>query len=164
MWSLISSYKTFKEVNITEEWCRPLSSGIGYSYESLLERAFMKLAGKKGSEEIFEVPRASVLIIGGKTIIQNFREIARALGREEDLLKRYFMKEFNTPGSVNEAGQLELKGKFSSTAVNQLLERFVQKYVKCSTCGSAHTKLYKRGKVFVLKCDACGAETTFQAF
>jgi translation initiation factor 2 subunit 2 len=141
-----------------------LSSGVNYPYEALLERAFTKLAGRRGSEEVFEMPRASVLIIGGKTIIQNFRDIARTLGREEDLLKRYFMKELNTPGTVNEAGQLELKGKFSSMAVNQLLERFVQKYVKCSTCGSVHTKLYKKGKVFVLKCEACGAETTFQAF
>jgi len=141
-----------------------MNNTVNYTYEELLERAFVKLAGRRGVEEVFELPRASVLIIGGKTIIQNFRDIARVLGREEDLLKRYFMKEFNTPGSINEAGQLELKGKFSSVAVNQLLERFVQKYVKCSTCGSVHTKLYKKGKIFVLKCEACGAETTFQAF
>jgi len=124
----------------------------------------MKLAGRRGVEEVFEMPRASVLIIGDKTIVQNFRDIARVLGREEDLLKRYFVKELNTPGFVNEAGQLELKGKFGSAAINQLLERFVQKYVKCSTCGSVHTKLYKKGRVFVLKCEACGAETTFQVF
>jgi translation initiation factor 2 subunit 2 len=141
-----------------------VNSSVNYPYEELLERAFMKLAGRRGVEEVFEMPRASVLIIGDKTIVQNFRDIARVLGREEDLLKRYFVKELNTPGFVNEAGQLELKGKFGSAAINQLLERFVQKYVKCSTCGSVHTKLYKKGRVFVLKCEACGAETTFQVF
>ncbi len=141
-----------------------MSSHANYPYEELLERAFVKLAGRRGVEEVFEMPRASVLIIGDKTIVQNFRDIARVLGREEDLLRRYFVKELNTPGFVNEAGQLELKGKFGSIAINQLLERFVQKYVKCSTCGSVHTKLYKKGRVFVLKCEACGAETTFQVF
>lgn len=134
-----------------------------YKYTELLDRAFEKLAGRKGSGEVFEMPRANVLVIGGKTIIQNFRDIAHLINRDEELLKRYFMKELNVPGSINEAGQLELRGKFNALAINQLLERFVQKYVKCSTCNSAHTKLSKKGKVFVLKCEACGAETTFQA-
>lgn len=134
-----------------------------YQYEELLERAIAKLAGRRGSEEVFEIPKANVLVIGGKTIIQNFRDIAQLLNRDEELLKRYFMKELNVPGSINEAGQLELRGKFNTTAINQLLERFVIKYVKCATCGSFHTKLTKKGKVFVLKCEACGAETTFQA-
>lgn len=134
-----------------------------YQYEELLERAIAKLAGRRGSEEVFEIPKADVLVIGGKTIIQNFRDIAQLLNRDEELLKRYFMKELNVPGSINEAGQLELRGKFNTTAINQLLERFVIKYVKCATCGSFHTKLTKKGKVFVLKCEACGAETTFQA-
>jgi translation initiation factor 2 subunit 2 len=141
-----------------------LKSVREYTYEELLDRAFAKLAGRRGSEEIFEVPKASVLVIGGKTIIQNFRDIAHVLSRDEELLKRYFMKELNVPGSINEAGQLELRGKYSAMAINQLLDRFVQKYVKCSTCGSFHTKLIKKGKIFTLKCEACGAETTFQAF
>ncbi|ADV65400.1 translation initiation factor IF-2 subunit beta [Desulfurococcus mucosus] len=133
-------------------------------YEKLLERAFEKLAGRRGSGEVFEMPQASVLVIGGKTIIQNFRQIANILNRDEELLKRYFMKELNVPSSINEAGQLELKGKFNPSAVNQLLVRFVERYVKCSTCGSVHTRLTKKGKVFVLRCDACGAETTLPAF
>jgi translation initiation factor 2 subunit 2 len=135
-----------------------------YTYEELLERAYLKLAGRRGSEEVFEMPKASVLVIGGKTIIQNFRDIAHVLNREEELLRRYFMKELNVPGFINEAGQLELRGKFSASAINQLLERFVQVYVRCSTCGSVHTRLIKKGKIFILKCDACGAETTIHAF
>lgn len=134
-----------------------------YTYEELLERAYSKLAGRRGSEEVFEMPKASVLVIGGKTIVQNFRDIAHVLGRDEELLRRYFMKELNVPGSINEAGQLELRGKFSASAINQLLELFVQKYVKCSTCGSVHTNLTKKGKVFHLKCEACGAESTLPA-
>lgn len=134
-----------------------------YTYIELLERAHLKLAGRRGSEEVFEMPKAGVLVIGGKTIIQNFKDIAQLLNRDEELLKKYFIKELNVPGSVNEAGQLELRGKFNATAINQLLERFVQKYVKCSTCSSVHTKLTKRGRIFVLKCEACGAESTFQA-
>lgn len=135
-----------------------------FKYEELLDRALSKLAGRRGSDVIFEVPQPSVIIVGDKTIIQNFRQIANVLNRDEELLKKYFMKEFNVPGIINEAGQLELRGKFNPSAINQILNLFVQKYVKCSTCGSPHTKLTKKGKVFVLKCEACGAETTLPGF
>ena len=139
------------------------SNRWSYSYSELLERAYSKLAGRGGSGEVFETPKASVLVIGGKTIIQNFKEITHGLNRDEELMRKYFSKELNVPASINEAGQLELKGKFNAAAINQLLERFVQKYVKCSTCNSAHTILTKKAKIFVLRCEACGAETTFQA-
>lgn len=135
-----------------------------YDYEYLLDRALNKLAGRRGSDVIFEVPEASVIIVGNKTVIQNFRQIASVLNRDEELLKRYILKELNVPGSINEAGQLELKGKFNPSAINQIIGIFVNRYVKCATCGSPHTKLMKKGKAFVLRCEACGAETTLPAF
>jgi len=48
--------------------------------------------------------------------------------------------------------------------IAKLLEMFVQKYVKCPTCGSGDTRLEKKGRIFILKCMACGAETTLEAF
>ncbi|MCY0868870.1 MAG: translation initiation factor IF-2 subunit beta [Desulfurococcus sp.] len=141
-----------------------MSSSRLPSYEELIERAYRKLGGVRGSSEVFEIPQASVLVIGDKTIIQNFKQIANVLNRDEDLLRRYFMKELNVPSSINPAGQLELKGRFNPSAINQLLSRFANMYVRCSTCGSMHTRLIKKGKVFLLRCDACGAETTLPAF
>jgi translation initiation factor 2 subunit 2 len=135
-----------------------------YSYEELLERAYSRLPQKSSSGEVFDVPKAEVTIVGGRTIIMNFRKIADTLAREESLLQHYYIKELGVPAVVNEAGQLVLQGKFNSIVINKFLDMFVKKYVKCPTCGSYHTKLIKKGKVFILKCEACGAETTLEAF
>jgi translation initiation factor 2 subunit 2 len=141
-----------------------LKSIKDYSYEELLERAIQRLPSKKSSGEVFEIPRAEVLIVGGRTIVHNFSEIAEALGREKDIVQKYFVKELGVPAFLNEAGQLLLQGKFNASVINKLIEVFVEKYVKCPTCGAIHTKLAKKGKVFVMRCEACGAETTLSAF
>ncbi|WP_048163564.1 translation initiation factor IF-2 subunit beta [Thermogladius calderae] len=135
-----------------------------YAYEELLERAYSRLPQKTSSGEVFEVPKAEVTVVGGKTIITNFRKIADVLARDESLLQHYYIKELGVPAVINEAGQLVLQGKFNAIVINKFLDMFVKKYVRCPTCGSYHTKLIRKGKVFVLKCEACGAETTVEAF
>ncbi len=135
-----------------------------YSYEELLERAYSKLSHKPVRKEAFEIPKAEVVIVGGKTIIQNFSKIADYLNRDPKIMQRYFMKELGTPAFLGESGQLILQGRFGPHVINRLIDMFVKKYVICPTCGSRFTVLKKVGKVFVLKCQACGAETTLEAF
>lgn len=135
-----------------------------YSYDEMLERALTNLPGKAGPTEVFEVPKAEAIIAGDRTIITNYRKIVEAINREEKLLQRYLVKEFGVPATINESGQLVLHGKFNVMVINKTIDLFVQRYVKCPTCGSLHTRLIKKGKVFILKCEACGAETTLQAF
>ncbi len=135
-----------------------------YSYEELLDRVYSSLPKKTVKKEVFEIPRAEVLFVGNKTIIRNFSQIADVLNREPKLLTRYFVKELAVPGTVDESGALTLQGRFSIAIINKLVERFVKVYVLCPTCGSRFTVLEKVGKVFKLKCLACGAETTLKAF
>ncbi|RLG90287.1 MAG: translation initiation factor IF-2 subunit beta [Thermoprotei archaeon] len=135
-----------------------------YTYEELLERAYSKLPSRPVQKETFEVPRAEVMFVGGKTLILNFKQIADVLNREPKIIQKYFVKELGVPAYINESGQLILQGRFSSHVINKLIDVFVKKYVICPTCGSRFTKLIKKGKVFILKCEACGAETTLQAF
>ncbi|WP_440060183.1 translation initiation factor IF-2 subunit beta [Thermogladius sp. 4427co] len=135
-----------------------------YRYEELLDRAYSRIPSRAGSSEVFEVPKAEVVVAGGKTIILNFRKIADVLARDESLLQHYYIKELGVPAIINEAGQLVLQGKFNAIVINKFLDVFVKKYVRCPTCGSFHTKLIKKGKTFILKCEACGAETTLEAF
>ncbi len=135
-----------------------------YTYEELLNRAYSRLQHRPVGREAFEVPKAQVTIVGGKTIIQNFVKIADYLNRDPKIMQRYFMKELGTPAYIDEAGQLILQGKFGPHVINRLIDMFVKKYVICPTCGSRFTVLKKVGKVFILKCQACGAETTLEAF
>ncbi|WFO75861.1 translation initiation factor IF-2 subunit beta [Desulfurococcaceae archaeon MEX13E-LK6-19] len=135
-----------------------------YSYEELLDRALSRLPKKEVKPGHFEVPKAEVINVGNKTIIRNFKYITEYLNREPKLLTKYFVKELAVPGTIDEAGALVLQGKFSAMIINKLIERFVKLYVICPTCGSHYTELIREGKVFKLKCLACGAETTLKAF
>ncbi len=135
-----------------------------YTYDELLERVYSKLPAKARSQEAFQIPKAEIIIVGGKTVIRNFRWIADYLNRDPKILQRYFAKELAVPAYMDESQQLVLQGRFGAHVINKLIEIFVKKYVLCPTCGSRFTELKRSGKVFILKCLACGAETSLQAF
>lgn len=135
-----------------------------YKYEDLLERAYSKLPVKPGSASGFEVPKIDLIFVGDKTIVMNFKQIIEAINREESILQKYFSKELGSPAYLNESGQLVLQGRFNVQVLTKLLKIFIDRYVICPTCGSKDTKLVKKGKVFILKCMACGAETTLESF
>lgn len=135
-----------------------------YSYEELLERAYSRLPARSSSGAGFEMPAPDVLFVGDRTILLNFKQIAENINRDENVLQRYLSRELGSPTYINESGQLVLHGRFNAQVLAKLLKIFVDRYVICPTCGSRDTKLSKRGRVFVLRCMACGAETTLEAF
>ncbi len=135
-----------------------------YSYEELLDRAYSKLSTKPTSTSGFIMPKIDLIFVGDKTIIMNFRQIVEAINREAGILQKYFSKELGSPATLNESGQLVLQGRFNVQVLTKLLKIFIDRYVICPTCSSKDTKLVKKGKVFLLKCMACGAETTLGSF
>jgi len=133
-------------------------------YEWLLERVYEKIPPRSGPGGL-ELPEPQIIRVGTQTIVKNFREISQRLKRDPDLVARYLMKELASAGSYEEgSGQLVLNVKVSSKVLRQLLDMFVKNYVKCPTCGSIDTHIEKRGKVWVLVCEACGAEQPLKPF
>ncbi len=133
-------------------------------YERLLGRVYEKIPPKSGSG-VLELPEPQIIRVGTQTIVKNFREIAQKLKREPDLVARYLMKELASAGSYEEgSGQLVLSVKVSGKVLKQVLDIFVKNYVRCPTCGSIDTHIERRGKVWVLVCEACGAEQPLKPF
>ncbi len=133
-------------------------------YERLLGRVYEKIPPRSGSG-VLELPEPQIIRVGTQTIVKNFREIAQKLKREPDLVARYLMKELASAGSYEEgSGQLVLSVKVSGKVLKQVLDIFVKSYVKCPTCGSIDTHIERRGKVWVLVCEACGAEQPLKPF
>jgi translation initiation factor 2 subunit 2 len=133
-------------------------------YEWLLGRVYEKIPPKSGAGA-FELPEPQIIRVGTQTIIKNFREISQKLKRDPDMVSRYLMRELASAGSYEKSsGQLMLSVKVSSKVIKQLLDIFVKSYVRCPTCGSIDTHIEKRGKVWVLVCEACGAEQTLKPF
>ena len=135
------------------------------NYDFLLQRLYKKVPVPAGSGERFAIPKPRIIRIGNATILRNFREIADVMRRDPKLLTRYLLKELATAGSYDEeSGSLKLNITVSAQALNVLLERFAKQYVICPTCGRPDTRLEKHERIFILKCEACGAEQPMKGF
>ncbi|ALL01027.1 translation initiation factor IF-2 subunit beta [Pyrodictium delaneyi] len=130
-----------------------------YDYDYLLQRLYSRLPARTAKASRFELPKLMVERIGTKTMIRNFKQLSSVMRREPRLVMRYLLKELGTSGNYDEEnGILVINAKVSSTTLGNLIQRFVKTYVICPTCGAPDTKLERRGKAWILICEACGAE------
>ncbi len=134
------------------------------NYEYLLNRLYEKVPPKSGTAE-YELPEPQILRIGSQTVIRNFREIAMKLKRDPQLVARYLQKELAAAGKYDAgSGQLVLNVKVSRRVINQFMQLFLKMYVRCPTCNSIDTRLERKGRVWLLVCEACGAEQPVKPF
>jgi len=126
-------------------------------YLKMLDEARKKLPEKVFEKERFEVPRVQSMVEGKKTIFLNFGKIASHISRQESHLYKFLTKELGTMGNVD-GGKLVLVGKFSNYQLNEKIDKYVKEYVTCKECGKMDTILKKEGRVWFLKCEACGAK------
>ncbi|AEF96388.1 translation initiation factor IF-2 subunit beta [Methanotorris igneus] len=127
-----------------------------YDYEALLKRAREQLPEDVFKDARFEIPEAEVFVEGSRTIIRNFKEIAKLIDRDVNYFAKYIMKELGTAGDL-EGTRLVLQGRFSGYLVNSKIQDFLKEYVLCHECGKPDTKIIKEGRIHMLKCMACGA-------
>src|SRR2546428_7590568 len=73
--------------------------GLVEEYDALLDRAMANITNRDSSGERFEIPIASVSVIGARTIIHNFAEIVDRLNRDPQHVLKYLAKEMATAGS-----------------------------------------------------------------
>ena len=129
------------------------------SYEALLDRAMAHVTRRDSSGERFEMPIASVSVIGARTIVHNFAEIADRLNRDPQHILKYLAKEMATAGSF-EGGKGYFQGKFSRDTVNRLIGAYSNRYVICPVCHRPDTKVERRERLSFLVCEACGARSS----
>ncbi|MBU5575343.1 MAG: translation initiation factor IF-2 subunit beta [Nitrososphaerota archaeon] len=132
-------------------------------YLELLERLYQKLPKKSGTGERFEPPKVEISYIGNQTIIKNFIFIADSLRREPQHLLKFFTKETAAPGNIS-GKQAIFQSKIPAHIVNSKLEAYIKEFVLCKECKRPDTKIIKKDKkLFSLKCEACGAETSIRS-
>lgn len=140
---------------------RGIETSTEKEYLELLDRLYKSLPERKDVKTI-DLPELEVEHLTTKTLIRNLQSIAERLDRDPRMLARYFLKELGKPGSLTPSGALEIYDKISTKSLNDLFDKFIKTYVRCPTCGSIDTKLIRQGKIYILKCLACGAETTLK--
>ena len=125
-------------------------------YEKMLDRLYMMLPEKTASKERFEMPQLDLSVQGKKTIIRNFSQALKTVGRVEKQFYKYVTKETATAATIDE-GKLILNGKFFAENLNRLWHNYLNEYVLCHECKKPDTQIIERRGVKVLKCTACGA-------
>jgi len=125
------------------------------NYEELLEKAYEQMPEKVESKERFEVPEPVIEISGKKTILRNFLQIASVLRRDQKHFSTYLFKELATMGSI-EGNMLVFQGRIPPELIRKKILDYVNEFVICKECKNPDTKLIKEGRLYFIRCEACG--------
>ncbi|HDJ96581.1 MAG TPA: translation initiation factor IF-2 subunit beta [Candidatus Aenigmarchaeota archaeon] len=126
-------------------------------YEEMLKEALQKIPERVLKESRLEIPKVSVVVVGNKTIINNFKEIVDALRRDKKHVAKFLFKELATPGTIEER-RLILQTKLQRGIIEKKIEDYVKEFVICKVCGKPDTHLERERRITFLKCEACGAK------
>jgi translation initiation factor 2 subunit 2 len=69
---------------------------------------------------------------------------------------KFLLNELGTAGK-REGNRAIFQGRFSPADVERQIQRFVDEYVLCWECQKPDTHIIRMDRVWVVKCDACGA-------
>jgi translation initiation factor 2 subunit 2 len=127
-----------------------------YDYDFMLEKARKNIPEQVSEKVVFEVPKVQASIQGKRTILNNFAEIADVINRSQSHFLKYLSKELATAGVI-EGRRVVFQGKFGFMQLKNKIENYVKDYVICKQCGRHDTKLIHEGRVWFVKCMACGA-------
>ena len=125
-------------------------------YVNLLDRALRQLPRVKASDSRFTLPSLKVFTEGKTTIFDNFDAICNYINREKEHVMKFLLNELGTAGKI--AGdRVIFQGRFSTEEVEHQIQRYIDEYVLCWECKKPDTHFAKIDRIWVLKCDACGA-------
>ncbi len=130
-------------------------------YKELLKRAQSQIPKKALEHKRFEIPRPRCSVIGMRTIIHNFKEIANTLNRDPGHLLKFLSKEMATAGTL-EGPRAVFQGKFRYNTIERLIRGYTQDFVICPVCDRPDTRIVKEKRLYFLKCDACGARSSIR--
>ena len=132
-----------------------------YDYESLLKRARSAIPEVALKQERLEIPRLSHSVIGMRTIIYNFKDVAGALDRDPQHVLKFLSGEMATAATMQESRAI-FQGKFPHDTFQRLLQRYLQNFVVCPICKRPDTKIVKEKRLLFLVCRACGARSAIK--
>ncbi len=140
-----------------------MPSGVaGLNYEEMLERLYSRLPSRRTDVQI-EIPQLEVEVVGTHTRVKNFKLVCEIINRDPRLVLRYLLKSMGAKGGLDSDGNAVIHQNVSRASLNKLFEKFIELYVRCPTCHSYQSELTRRGRIWVLKCLGCGAETTVRS-
>jgi len=134
---------------------------MAYNYDELLKKACAQMPEVSAKHERLELPRLMVSMIGLRTIISNFKEVADALDRDPQHLLKFLTREMATAATFQDSRAI-FQGKFRGDSFDRLLQRYMESYVVCPVCKRPDTRIVKEKRLSFLVCNACGAKSSIK--
>jgi translation initiation factor 2 subunit 2 len=125
-------------------------------YLNQLDRALKQIPSTKTSDSRFVVPALKVFIEGKTTIFDNFDVVCDYINREQEHVMKFLLNELGTAGKIT-GNRVIFQGRFPREEVERQIQRYINEYVLCWECKKPDSHFEKLDRVWVLKCDACGA-------
>ena len=132
-----------------------------YNYKELLERGCAQIPEITEKRERLELPRLFVTTVGMRTIISNFKDIAKALDRDPQHILKFLTREMATAATFHESRAI-FQGKFRVDSFERLLQRYMESFVICPVCKRPDTNIVKEKRLTFLVCNACGARSSIK--
>ena len=134
---------------------------MSFNYDDLLKKACAQMPEVSAKHERLELPRLMVAMVGMRTIISNFKEVADALDRDPQHILKYLTREMATAATYQD-GRAIFQGKFRGDSFERLLQRYMESYVVCPVCKRPDTRVVKEKRLSFLVCNACGAKSAIK--
>jgi translation initiation factor 2 subunit 2 len=132
-----------------------------YDYEALLRRARSLIPDVALKRERLEIPKPNHAVIGMRTLVYNFKELADALDRDPQHVLKFLSGEMATAATMQGARAI-FQGKFPQDTLERLLKRYVEVFVVCPICKRPDTKIVREKRLSFLICNACGARSSIK--
>jgi translation initiation factor 2 subunit 2 len=126
-------------------------------YEELLKEAYQKVKPVAEARERFEIPKATGIIEGNKTIVTNFLQISDIFRRNPTHLSKFLLKELAVSG-YQDNERLIINGKIPGARINEKIELYAKEFVVCRECKKPDTELITENRLVFMHCLACGAK------
>jgi len=136
-------------------------NALKYDYNELLKRARAQVPEVTLKRERLELPRLFVSMVGMRTTIANFREVADTLDRDPQHILKFLTREMATAATYHD-GRAIFQGKFPRDTFERLLQRYMEAFVICPVCKRPDTKVLKEKRLSFLVCNACGAKSSIK--
>ena len=162
---IVTSKKTKKVGPTTTSNSRDDKSH-GYCYDELLERIIKQIKKQNPSINAKSGPLLNppdVQKVGTtRSAWINFVYTCNSLNRTTEHLQQFILAELGNDGSLGQENQLIIKGRYNSKHIQNLLAKYINEYVLCTTCKSPTTTLTKDNstRLQVMKCNVCGSTKT----
>lgn len=146
-----------KKINM-EEFVQTQSININTNeeliYTTILNEIYDILNENKELFVNSAISKPEIKFENKKTYWINFKKNCSQINRTTEQVQKFIEKELSTNSSINDKGQLLLRGRYDFANISKQFKMYIKYYVQCSTCKSFNTEIFRNtsNRLDYLKC------------